>query len=124
MPRDLSTYDDDSELTEYIWHNYRDALTEFEVKVWHSALADKKAETESEPKARMMRKHMGSQRDPEIIKSLERGLDVFRREVRDRILSEHSDRIVINRCSRCQRIVATPKARQCLWCGYDWHRRA
>jgi hypothetical protein len=26
-----------------------------------------------------------------------------------------------NRCPSCRRIVRTPKAQQCLWCGHDWH---
>ena len=29
--------------------------------------------------------------------------------------------VVVNRCPECSRIVKTPLARQCLWCGYDWH---
>ncbi len=29
--------------------------------------------------------------------------------------------ITVNRCSQCSRIVRTPKAKQCLWCGHDWH---
>jgi len=27
----------------------------------------------------------------------------------------------ISRCPVCERIVKTPLARQCLWCGHDWH---
>ena len=30
--------------------------------------------------------------------------------------------ICVNRCDRCSRIVRTPDAQQCLWCGHDWHR--
>jgi hypothetical protein len=28
-----------------------------------------------------------------------------------------------NRCPACRRIVVSPEARQCLWCGHDWHKR-
>lgn len=45
----------------------------------------------------------------------------FRRIVRDRLFNEHSSEIHVSRCSNCQRIVKTPKSKQCLWCGYDWH---
>ena len=26
----------------------------------------------------------------------------------------------INRCPSCNRIVRTPQARQCFWCGHEW----
>jgi uncharacterized OB-fold protein len=42
----------------------------------------------------------------------------------ERLLREHANEIVINRCPACGRIVATPKARQCLWCGHDRHARS
>jgi hypothetical protein len=38
-----------------------------------------------------------------------------------RVLKAHSDQMHIRRCPRCNRIVASPNARQCLWCGFDWH---
>jgi hypothetical protein len=37
------------------------------------------------------------------------------------LLADPRCQALINRCPRCQRVVATPKARQCLWCKYDWH---
>jgi len=27
----------------------------------------------------------------------------------------------VNRCPRCRWVVRTLQARQCLWCGFDWH---
>ena len=38
-----------------------------------------------------------------------------------RVLAEHRAEIIENRCPKCSRLVRTPAARQCLWCGYDWH---
>lgn len=29
--------------------------------------------------------------------------------------------LIVNRCSRCDRIVRTPFAKQCFWCGFNWH---
>ena len=44
------------------------------------------------------------------------------RRVGERPLREHAEHsICINRCPLCSRIVATPLARQCIWCHYDWH---
>jgi|HubBroStandDraft_6_1064221.scaffolds.fasta_scaffold77147_2 hypothetical protein len=121
MRWDPATYDDDRELTDYIWHNYRHLLTAFEWKVWKADVAEWKAERASEKLASSIRKRWGSQDDPEVAAALARGIDLFRRDARDRILAEHPQEVTTNRCARCQRIVATPLARQCLWCGHDWH---
>ena len=29
--------------------------------------------------------------------------------------------VVVNRCPACGRVVQTPAAKQCLWCGHGWH---
>ena len=28
----------------------------------------------------------------------------------------------VNRCPACNRVVRTPEAKQCFWCGHDWHK--
>lgn len=38
-----------------------------------------------------------------------------------RVISQHRSQIVENRCPACRRIARTPVARQCPWCGCDWH---
>lgn len=38
-----------------------------------------------------------------------------------RIVSECRDEIVINLCPACKKLARTPKARQCRFCGFDWH---
>jgi hypothetical protein len=46
----------------------------------------------------------------------------FQQRVTERIkLAFLSNELRPNRCPSCRRIVRTPKARQCLWCGHDWH---
>jgi hypothetical protein len=39
----------------------------------------------------------------------------------DRLLDMRRDEIRENRCDKCHRLARTPVARQCLWCGHDWH---
>jgi hypothetical protein len=47
----------------------------------------------------------------------------FQDRVANRIKEDvASGRLTVNRCPTCNRIVKTPLARQCLWCGHDWHR--
>ena len=43
------------------------------------------------------------------------------REISDRIIRDHGSDIIINRCPKCERLVATPRAKQCKTCGHDWH---
>ncbi|BDD03916.1 hypothetical protein [Aureibacter tunicatorum] len=57
--------------------------------------------------------------DDNILKLLENGIDEFERKVAERI--DDSNSIEYNNCPKCERITRTPKAKQCRFCGYDWH---
>lgn len=114
-------YDNGRELTEYIWRNYRQLVTEAEARVMTSAVLEEKAQHSGMKMAEQLHERSEIPDDLEIKNALKDGTDVFRARVRDRILKESGDAVHINRCSECERIVATPRARQCLWCGYDWH---
>ncbi len=71
--------------------------------------------------ARLLRERWGAQNHADVVAAISDGPDAFRDRVRDRLLAECADEIFINRCSRCSRVVATPRAQQCLWCGHTWH---
>lgn len=115
-------YDEEQVLTKYIWDNYYQLLTDLE-KLGAKAVALREKETaSSEHMARVLRERWGvSEQAPSVVEALKDGPDAFRRQVRDRILNEESSTVIVNRCPKCNRIVRTPKARQCLWCGHDWH---
>jgi hypothetical protein len=123
MHWDASTYDDDRELTDYVWHNYSHLLTRQELKVWNAVILEHKAEAASEKMARFIRERLGPINDPDVTDALRNDFAAYQRAVRERILSQHPNEVAINRCARCSRIVARPKSRQCLWCGHDWHER-
>lgn len=40
--------------------------------------------------------------------------------IMDRMI-ENLDKINVNRCPECNRILETPRSRQCLWCKYKFH---
>ena len=70
-----------------------------------------------------MGRRLENQDDPLVIDAFDKGIDEFRRQVRKRVIAQHAQ------CGLHQsvlqfanRITATPKARQCLWCGHDWHK--
>ena len=41
-----------------------------------------------------------------------------------RIAENHRAEVFANSCPRCGRLPRTPRAKQCFWCGHDWHEAA
>jgi hypothetical protein len=115
------SYDEDRVLTVYVWWHYRHLFTEFERKVAFRISVDRKTQNSPPEYAKWARARICGEPDPAVTNVLEEGVSVFQRRVRDRILAEDSAQVCINRCPVCQRIVRTPKAKQCMWCYHDWH---
>jgi hypothetical protein len=115
-------YDDDYELTQYVWNHYTRLLTEFEWRVGRAIMGRAKAAMSNSPQiAERLNRLWGGIEEPEINAALAKGPDEFRRRVCDRLLAVCAAEIFVNRCPNCERIVRTPQARQCFWCGFDWH---
>ena len=93
-------YDDDAELTEYIWHNFRHFLTDFEALVEKALMAEQKAQASSDRMAKVLRQRWGGRNDPRVVEALKRGPEVFRKQVRDRILEDSEDKVIVNRCTK------------------------
>ncbi|MBX3449942.1 MAG: hypothetical protein KF777_10305 [Planctomycetaceae bacterium] len=122
MPGNLNDYDDRAELTSYIWHNYSQLFNETEQLASRTLLAEAKAANcDSEPMRRMLLGKWCHRGLEEVDQLLAEGEIAFRIAAAARVLATHPDEVFVNRCSKCQCIVATPRAKQCLWCGYDWH---
>ena len=120
--RSLVEYDEDRELTRYVWDHYHRFLTKFEWRVGRLIIGRAKAAGSlSHQMAEAMNRLWGSVDEPDVAAALADGPEAFRRRVRDRLLSEHPAEVFINRCPRCGCVVRTPGARQCFWCGFDWH---
>lgn len=114
-------YDDERELTCYIWDFYGGLMTPFEQRVGLAHLAEAKAAIGHTAFAEFILRRHGIAGDPEAAAALADGVEVFRRRVCRRVLAEHGAEMFINRCPGCGRVVRTPKARQCFWCGACWH---
>ena len=123
MPRDVSQYDDRAELAEYLWHNYLELFTTNEKLAAKTLLAEQKmaSPTMSDAMRTVMQRNWVSRGNTEIDKLLENGSEQFRIRTAYRVLEDCKEQVVVNRCPLCSRIVATPRAKQCLWCGHDWH---
>jgi ribosomal protein L40E len=59
--------------------------------------------------------------DPEILALLNNGYEQFVLDSAEKLIKNHKDRIIFNRCPKCNALARTPVAKQCRFCGYDWH---
>jgi hypothetical protein len=58
----------------------------------------------------------------DVRQALSAGFESFLEKVKHRIQSDvKSGKLAINRCPSCAKVAQTPKAKQCFWCGCDWH---
>ena len=119
-------YNDDHELTEYIWRNYAQLISGKEHRIGkYDCITDDEAETlKSRNFSRYLQRTHGAftAADAEAGKrELAAGLWAYRRKVRNRVLKEDGESVNINRCPKCQRILYSPKTLQCLPCSLSWH---
>lgn len=117
-------YDDEAELHRYIFNNYPHRLSERECALRHAALLELKARhSSSDSRAASYRGMDGYFLDAEVAAIAESGLGAYDWQCCDRILRDDASDIYINRCEACQRIVVSPVACTCLWCGCQWYER-
>jgi hypothetical protein len=119
-------------LVEYVLRNRRYFMTPFEERAERIGVMREKArarirESQGTPSAwtNELLDEYEAQTDDTVRDAIGNDLDSFvkfQQEVTDRINTAFSrGELRPIRCPDCRRVVKTPEARQCLWCGYDWH---
>jgi hypothetical protein len=63
---------------------------------------------------------MYAQPDDTIDHLVALGKEKLRQIIAERLFKEHADEI-LNPCPRCEKLARTPLAKQCRYCGFDWH---
>ena len=63
----------------------------------------------------------GHSADAATIAAFKTPLSIRESNAISRVIKNHLDELPLNRCPECARLVRTPRAEQCLWCGHDWH---
>ncbi|WP_294274599.1 hypothetical protein [uncultured Chryseobacterium sp.] len=58
---------------------------------------------------------------PEITQYLKNGYEEFELSAAQRIMEETPDQVFLNHCPKCHTLARTTYARQCRFCGHDWH---
>ena len=115
-----SEYDEQQAVEDYICKFYRKYLTPIETR--GILMTNGGVYPEGSPQAKKADRLAGPIENIDELKAaLSDGVDAIRTRATNRILAEHADEVRFNRCSKCERIVRTPLAKQCLWCGHDWH---
>ena len=110
-------YDENSLLTEYVWSHGTPYMTKFEMPGWKTVDSrEKRQNTEHEQMQRLLEENFGHENDSAVVEALRHGRLKFMESVRDRVLRENLE--IVNRCPELAR---TPTAKQCRWCGHDWH---
>jgi hypothetical protein len=123
--RTTADYEDQLELSYYVRRHCRHLMTPLERRADDAILVRAKAaaaEGKGNPAlAEVILKKGGCLHDSEVEVELAQGAEAFRQRLLGRLLADPGVQALINRCPQCCRIVRTPRARQCFWCGCDWH---
>lgn len=44
-----------------------------------------------------------------------------KKRIAELILKDYSNEVFLNNCRKCGKLARTPFAKQCRYCGHDWH---
>ncbi len=115
-------YDEQSVKRRYLWAYFSALCSDGERAVYKAHLGRLKA-TNAPLQEKMLRRMFGDWGDPTIASELSEGFDVFTDRVLLRIENEYPELLYLNLCEQCNRIVGTPMACICGWCGHNWFSR-
>ena len=121
---EYESYDERDVLVDYIFNS--DLLTEDERLAAEVMIVRLQAEgliEDGEPEAaEQLLADKGQLDNEEVNRLLDGGDHAFQSRVVDRVIqAEATGEITINRCPACNKVARTKLAKQCLWCGHDWH---
>lgn len=116
------------ETVDYILNHFSSLMNEKESLAWRHYSSDYKLthgeNQDTVEKRRKIYLNKGWLTDDEqTLRLLKNGIDHFRLKTAERILEENLAKIYFNNCPKCEELARTPKAKQCRFCGYDWHQK-
>jgi hypothetical protein len=122
----VSKYDETEVLREYLERYWWWYMTEFDRQCHYLGARRAKAQASGLTGfAERVQAEWDAQATPAVRAALADGYEAWVARVKQRIVQALRDgTLMINRCPSCQRVVRTPRARQCTWCGKDWHGSA
>ena len=108
------------DVTRYVFHNYFELLTVKEKLAWKTYAIGAKADHSRNEDYRAIFCRQFGTTDPTVNELLEKGPSYFFTRTRDRVLREHPNKVVLNKCPRCNALCRTPEAKLCPKCNYCW----
>jgi len=102
-------------------------MTENEAKAWkhwsshYKTINSNSSEAQKQARISLLTKKGWLSTDKEVLALLDGGIDTFRENTAKRISSDHKEVLDFNYCPKCNKLARTPFAKQCRFCGYDWH---
>jgi hypothetical protein len=108
------------DITKYILSNYWGLLTSEEKIAYKLILGEQKSLEIFSPELQNRFKASWTSKNPKVASLLADGNEEFFQSIRDRILRDHSDKIILNLCPKCNSLARTPRATQCSKCFHSW----
>jgi hypothetical protein len=120
--RQAKKYDEDEAFDAYVSTHLRTFMTDYERRACDLAVLRQKAEYSEHDRLKNRFSDQLSKEPYEVIELSMTGYTALIERIRRRLLDSISTgELTVNRCPSCKRILRTPFAKQCLWCGHDWH---
>ena len=111
----------------YVVHFHPDLLTDAERKAQRHLFATMKA-TKGRSDAIAQREAQNDEihsrmlsSEQKVLSLVKDGYQQFQLTTAARILRDSADKVFFNCCPACGKLARTPSARQCRYCGHDWH---
>jgi hypothetical protein len=118
----------DANEARYAFHSYSHLMTEREHLAFRHLSGTMKAtlgrsDVNAQREVKRTSSHLRNllSQDPDVLALARDGYEAFVLRTGQRILEEKRDLIFLNYCPQCSALARTPKARQCRFCGHDWH---
>ncbi|KAB1232315.1 hypothetical protein [Chryseobacterium viscerum] len=110
----------DKETVDYIIRYFSKLMNDHETLALNYHMYTSKSS--DNPKLRNMMVERGwIQSDAETANLLKNGYEDFEQNTARRIMNETPAKVFFNNCPKCDKLARTPYARQCRYCGYNWH---
>ena len=115
------------QLADYVVRYNADLMTEAELKAQRHLFAtmkatrgrsDEIAQHEAQ-KDKFLSRMLST--EPNVLSLAKDGYRQFQLTTAARILRDSADEVFFNRCPVCGELARTPTAKQCRYCGHDWH---
>lgn len=114
-------------LANYVIRHYAYLMTKSERRAYHHLMGTMKAtggrsDVRAQEETRDNTSFQGwLSKEQEILQLAGDGMEAFVEQTAARILTQHGETCFLNYCPRCRELARSPRARQCRFCGLDWH---